>query len=152
MVWQDEWKGLPEDEWPVVWAREGTSVKILSRVSACNNRPGLKKIYVTIKNDGDEPLRGIRLGFDTQPSEGIIYDHMNIWGLTDENGYAEWDHLGKPTRYRFWLENDEVPFIENIRTDLGNEYCVQRAGYPWSTIPVNRPGIYSYRLEIVIKS
>jgi len=122
-------------------------VNTKERVSACDNRPGLKKIYVTIVDDKGEPLQGVKVRFDTEPSQGIAYDHMNIWGVTDENGYLEWDHLGKSTRYRLWMEDDGEPLVENIRTDLGNEYCYVW-GAPTSWRPINRPGIYSYRIEI----
>jgi len=124
-------------------------VKSITRLSACDNRPGLKKIYVTVWDDhGDVPLQGVKVHFDVEPSYGIAYDHMDVWGLTDENGYIEWDHLGVATRYVLWMDDNETPLVENIRTDLGNEYCCP----PGTTVgcwrPVNRPGIYSYRIEI----
>ena len=114
------------------------------RLSACDNRPGLKKFYVTVLDASGMPLRGIKVGFDTVPSKGIVYDHPNYWGKTDENGYAEWEHLGIPTRYNLYV-NDEL-VIGDIRTDLGNENC--NAGVLGNWRPVNRPGIYSYRIEI----
>ena len=118
-----------------------------TRVSACDNRPGLKKIYVTVLDENDKPLPCVKVGFGTELSYGIAYDHMNIWGLTDENGYLEWDHLGVPTVYQLLIEDELV--ITNIRTDLGNEYCRPPGSSWWSSnVPVNRPGIYSYRLEI----
>ena len=120
------------------------------RLSACDNRPGLKKIYVTVLDEKGLPLRGIKVHFDTEPNEGIAYDHPNVWGLTDENGYLEWDHLGVPTRYRLWMEDDDTPLVENIRTDLPNEYCKPGVFEGWigGWRPVNRPGVYSYRFEI----
>ena len=119
------------------------------RLSACDNRPGLKKTYITVYDDKGEPEQGVRVRFDTEGSAGIAYDHMNIWGVTDENGYLEWNHLGKPTRYRLWMEDDtEQPLVENIRTDLGNEYCRPSGSILGGWRPVNRPGIYSYRIEI----
>ena len=124
-------------------------VNTKTRVSACDNRPGLKKIYVTILDDKGNPLQGVKVRFDVEPSQGMAYDHPNIWGMTDENGYLEWDHLGVPTRYMLWMEDDETPLIENIRTDLGNEYCRPAGGSMLgSWRPVNKPGVYSYRLEI----
>jgi hypothetical protein len=119
------------------------------RLSACDNRPGLKKMYVTVLDQDGNPLQGIKVRFETEASEGIAYDHMNIWGLTNEDGYIEWDHLGVPTRYVLFMEDDEIPLIGNIRTDLGNEYCKPPGSSWWSgNVPVNRPGIYSYRIEI----
>lgn len=119
------------------------------KVSACKNRPGLKKIYFTALNDAGDPLEGIKVRFDTEPSKGIAYDHRNIWGLTDENGYLEWDHLGKPARYHLFIGAEQTPLIENIRTDLGNEYCKPPGSWWWQgNRPVNRPGIYSYRIVI----
>jgi len=121
-------------------------------LSACDNRPGLKKIYVTVLDVFGEPLSGVKVRFDTEPSKGIAYDHPDIYGMTDENGYLEWDHMGIPTRYRLWMGDETIPLVENIRTDLGNEYC--RPGgisdyMGWR--PVNRPGIYSYRFTIQVK-
>jgi hypothetical protein len=142
---------VPQDsEEPKVDANNPTwKVTNTERVSACDNRPGLKKIYVTVLDDKGAPLRGVKVRFETEPSEGIAYDHMNIWGLTDENGYLEWDHLGIPTRYVLYMEDDEAPLIENIRTDLGNEYCKPPGSSWWSgNVPVNRPGIYSYRIKV----
>jgi hypothetical protein len=137
------------NEEPKVNPNAAWRVNTKERVEACDNRPGLKKIYVTVLDQDGNPLRGVKVRFETEPSEGIAYDHMNIWGLTDENGYIEWDHLGVPTRYVLFMEDDETPLIENIRTDLGNEYCRPPGAAPWSGWrPINRPGIYSYRLGI----
>lgn len=120
------------------------------RLSAEENRPGLKKMYVTVLDDKGEPLAGLKVRFDTEPSKGIVYDHANWWGVTDENGYVEWNHLGKPTRYLLYMENGLVPLVENIRTDLGNEYYKPPGSHWWSgNRPINRPGIYSYRIRIV---
>ena len=124
-------------------------VRTCQRRSACDNRPGLKKIYVWIRGDKDEALAGVKVRFDTEASWGIVYDHPNMWGRTDQHGYLEWDHLGIPTRYLLWMEDDVLPLVENIRTDLGNEYY--RPGGPeqvggWR--PINRPGIYSYDIVI----
>ena len=130
----------PNPRWKVITAL---------RLSACDNRPGLKKIYVQVLDDKGEPLQDVKVRFDTEPSMGIAYDHPNVWGRTDKRGYLEWDHLGIPTRYLLWMEDDELPLIENIRTDLGNEYC-RPGGIPdfmgWR--PINRPGVYSYRIVI----
>ncbi len=139
---------VPEgSEEPEVHPNPTWKVNTKERLSACDNRPGLKKIYVTVLDDRGEPLRGVKVRFDTEPSEGIAYDHSNVWGMTNEQGYVEWNHLGVPTRYRLWMEDDDEPLVENIRTDLGNEYCYI-GGMPTSWRPVNRPGIYSYRIEI----
>jgi len=119
------------------------------RLSACDNRPGLKKMYVRVFGDDGNPLTGVKVCFDTEPSEGIAYDHLNVWGLTDEDGYLEWNHLGIPTRYRLWMGDDDEPLIENIRTDLGNEYCNPGSRlHPGGWRPVNKPGVYSYRFMI----
>jgi len=122
------------------------------RVSACDNRPGMKKIYLTVLDEHGDPLQGVKVRFDTEGSQGIAYDHMDIWGVTNENGYLEWDHLGVPTRYLLWMENDEIPLVENIRTDLGYEYCCPPGTLFGGWRPVNRPGIYSYQIEIQRKS
>jgi hypothetical protein len=134
-------------EEPEVLPNTTWKVNTKERVSACDNRPGLKKIYVTVLDDKNVPLPGVKVRFDTEPSEGIAYDHPNVWGLTNEQGVVEWDHLGVPTRYRLWMGDEEDPLVTNIRTDLGNEYCYIN-GRATSWRPVNRPGIYSYRIEI----
>jgi hypothetical protein len=125
------------------------AVITVERVSACDNRPGLKKMYVTVRDARGNPLPGVAVAFDTEPSQGIAYDHPNVWGVTDWMGYLEWDHLGVPTRYCLWMEDDDTPLVENIRTDLGNEYC-KLGGLTdlWGRRPVNRSGVYSYRIEI----
>jgi hypothetical protein len=118
------------------------------RLSACDNRPGLKKLYITVLDEEGEPMSGIKVRFDVESSLGIAYDHPNVWGLTDENGYMEWDHLGVPTRYVVWMEDDSDPLLENIRTDLGYEYCRPTGTTLGGWRPVNTPGVYSYRFEI----
>jgi hypothetical protein len=99
-------------------------------------------------DDKGEPMSGIKVRFDVEPSQGTAYDHPDVWGLTNEQGYLEWDHLGVPTRYMLWMEDDETPLVENIRTDLGYEYCRPSGATLGGWRPVNRPGIYSYRIEI----
>ena len=119
------------------------------RRSACANRPGLKKFYVTVVNVEGEPLADAKVRFDTEPSSGLAYDHPNVWGLTDENGYLEWDHYSFPTVYRLFMGDDQMPLIDNIRTDLGNEYCGEISRYhPGNWRPINRPGVYSYDIKI----
>ncbi len=137
------------EESPQVKPNDVWEVNVYGRRSACDNRPGLKKLYLTVLDDKGEAMSGIKMRFDVEPSQGIAYDHPNVWGMTDENGYLEWDHLGVPTRYVLWMEDDEEPLIENIRTDLGYEYC-QPGGYsgPGTWRPVNKPGVYSYDIEI----
>jgi len=137
---------VPEE--PKVNPNPTWRVNTTERVSACDNRPGLKMIYIKVLDERGEPLQGVKVRFDVEPSQGIAYDHPNVWGVTDENGYLEWDHIGKPTRYLLWMDDDGTPLVENIRTDLGNEYCCPGGSSSCSWRPVNRPGIYSYRIEI----
>jgi len=150
MDWKAEWRerDIPECVWPVVNDKSNWRVNSLSRLAACDNRPGLKKFYITVKDCEGNPMGGIRLRFDVEPSQGQAYDHPNVWGMTDEHGYMEWDHLGVPTRYTIWMEDDEEPLIENIRTDLDYEYCRPPGQTTGGWRPVNRPGVYSYRIEI----
>ncbi|MBM4466497.1 MAG: hypothetical protein FJ014_13240 [Chloroflexi bacterium] len=126
---------------PSPWWR----VVVASRLSACDNRPGYKKIYVWVRDERGRPLEGVKVRFGWETGRGVAYDHPNIWGLTQEEGFLEWDHFGVAAVYSLTIGEEGVPLIENIRTDLGNEYC--REGLTgW--IPVNRPGIYSYLFEI----
>ena len=134
---------------PKVNPNQAWKVNAAARVSACDNRPGLKKIYVTVLDQDDQPLPDVKVRFDTEGSQGVAYDHMDIWGVTNESGYLEWDHLGVPTRYMLLMENDQTPLIQNIRTDLGYEYCTPPGSFFPGWRPVNRPGIYSY--QVVIK-
>jgi hypothetical protein len=133
---------------PKVNPNPAWKVNTRARLSACDNRPGLKKLYVTILDDKGEPMSGIKVRFDVEPSQGVAYDHPHVWGLTDENGYLEWNHLGVPTRYMLWMEDDETPLVENIRTDLGYEYCRPTGTTQGGWRPVNKPGVYSYRIEV----
>jgi len=139
------------EEKPRINENPNWRVNSIERLSACDNRPGLKKIYITVLDIKGEPMPNIKVRFDTESSHGIAYDHPFIWGLTNErNGYLEWNHLGIPTRYLLWMEEDATPLIENIKTDLGYEYC-KPGSWPFSVggwRPINRPGIYSYRIVI----
>jgi len=113
------------------------------RLSACDNRSGRKIVYVKVLDEEGKGLYDVEVGFDTEPSHGIVYDHPDFWGPTDENGYIEWNHLGIPTVYDMYVDGE--PVVTNIRTDFGNEYCGTGIG---SWRPVNRPGIYSYWFEL----
>lgn len=138
---------------PVVISNDHWAVTKAERVSACDNRPGLKKMYVHVVDAQGKPLPGVKVRFDTEPSEGIVYDHPNFWGKTDKNGYVEWNSLGVATRYLLWMEDDKIPLIENIRVDLGNEYCNPGSRFsPSGWIPINKPGVYSYRFIIQARS
>ncbi len=124
-------------------------VNVIERLSACDNRPGLKKIYVTVRDKVGAPFPWVAVRFDTEPSQGIAYDHPNVWNYTDDQGRIVWNHPGIPTRYMLFMEDDPDPLIQNIRTDLPNEYC--KVGGWWGILgnrPINRPGIYSYRIEV----
>lgn len=154
-MWTDNWvdRQIPEDEWPIVHDSPMWYVRILRRRTACDNRPGLKKFYIKAFGENGKPLGGVRIGFDTEPGDsGTIYNHPNIYGHTGtrhgREGYAEWQHFGVPTRYMMWVDGGLL--IEHIRTDLPNEYC-KLGRWPWEKRgynPVNRPGIYSYDIEV----
>jgi len=128
------------------------------RLSACDNRPGLRMIYVRVQDEHGNPLEGVKIRFDTEPPSGIAYEHLSVWGVTNEDGYLEWRHLGIPTQYRLFMGNDEQPLIEEINAAIGYEYC-NPAGWPpsgsgWNPggwRPVNRPGIYSFFFEMQVK-
>ena len=154
-MWQSEWSEIPEDEWPIVNKNNNWVVRRVYRLSACDNRPGLKMIYVTVLDNKGARLSGVKIRMDVQPTgTGTAFDHPNIWQLTGSRegrkGYWEWNHLGIPTRYVLWMGSDEIPLIENIRVDLGYEYC-NKGRWPWDKWgynSINRPGVYSYRIEI----
>jgi len=165
-MWQDEWfdrwrnEGIPEEDWPldelpiVRDDHPGWIVQRVWRRTACENRPGLKKFYINVRDAGGVLLGGIKIRVDVEPSNtGTAYDHPNVWQLTGwkrgREGYWEWDHYGVPTHYVLWMEDDEFPLIENVRTDLRSEYC--NAGSRWDPRgwrPVNTNGVFSYDIEI----
>jgi len=117
------------------------------RYTACENfqRAGWsgKMISVQVLNPEGNPVPGVKVGFDTEPSRGIAYDHPDVWAFTDENGYVTWDSLGIPARYRVWI--NDVLAVTNVRTDFGNEYCGE-GRRNWRAI--NKPGRYSWALEL----
>ena len=125
------------------------------RLSACANRPGLKKLYLIVTDDKGEGIEGVKVRFGWESGEGMAYDQPNVWGKTDESGHIEWDHFGVPTRYSFYMEDDTEPLVENIRTDLPNEYCNPSPWPPTSWVgnfrPVNKPGFFSYRFAVAHK-
>lgn len=166
MSWKNEWirrwkdEGLdpeeyPWDELPIVYASERWRVTRAWRRTACENRPGLKMFYVNVTDADGEPLGDVQISFDTEPgNSGTIYDHPYIYGRTGtrrgREGYAEWNHFGIPTRYMMWVGGELL--IERLRTDLGYEYC--RPGSRWDPRgwrPINKPGVYSYTIEVVRK-
>ena len=126
------------------------------RLSACANRPGLKKLYIRVVDDRGEGLSGVKVRFGWESGKGTAYDQPNVFGLTNDQGFIEWNHFGVPTRYSFTMENDEDPLVENIRTDLRPEYCNPSAwpptGWVRGWIPINRNGIFSYRFVVQQKS
>lgn len=146
--WED--REIPKEQWPIINDNPRWQVNSITRLPACDNRPGYKKLYITVKDAAGVAMSGIKVRFDTEPSQGIAYDHPNVWGLSDAKGYVTWDHLGVPTKYIVWMEDDATPLIENITTMLGYEYC-RMPGTVGGWIPINRPGIYSYRIEIGLK-
>jgi hypothetical protein len=133
---------------PKVNPNPSWKVNTKERLSACDNRPGMKKLFVTVLDEQGKRMSGIRVRFDVEPSPGVAYDHPNVWGLTDDYGELAWEHLGVPTRYAIWMEDDVDSLMENIRTDLGFEYCRPPGTTLGGWRPVNSPGVYSYRFEI----
>ena len=126
------------------------------RLSACDNRPGLKKLYLMVVDDKGEGIEDVKVRFGWESGKGMAYDQPNVWGITNKSGYIEWNHFGVPTRYSFYMEDDIEPLVENIRTDLPNKYCNPSPWPPGNWVggwrPVNKPGIYSYRFVIARKS
>ncbi|GAF96603.1 unnamed protein product, partial [marine sediment metagenome] len=66
----------------------------------------------------------LKFHFTTQESSGVAYTHINDWGKTDEDGRLRYDLKPIPTRWVMTvLDGDRVILrIDEIRTDLGNEY------------------------------
>ncbi len=117
------------------------------RWTACENRQRAgrsgKTISVTVLDSDGDPVQGVKVGFDTEPSSGIVYDHPDFWGLTDASGSVAWDHLGIPTTYGVWL--NDVHVVSNVLTSFGYAYCGTGPGSWRSTI---RPGLVSWTLEL----
>jgi len=153
--WQREWleREIPEAEWPIVYENPDWEVLVVSRLTACDNRPGYGRIYLWALDWQGGYLGQVEVGYDTRPSEGIAYDHPNIFGTTGTKpgnlGYIEWEHLKIPTEYRCFVQG--ALLIDHLTTALGNEYCNPGSVVPWNPgnwRPVNRPGIYSFRIVI----
>jgi len=137
---------------PKVNPNQTWKVNGVHRLTACENRQSGawsgKVITVTVLDKGGKPLQGVKVRFDVESSSGIAYDRLNVYGPTDENGRISWKHLGIPTQYELFMEGDEKPLIESIRTDLGYLYCKPPGSMFRGWRPTCRPGIYSYRIEI----
>jgi hypothetical protein len=127
--------------WKVLWVRKR---------DACGNEGGSgwsgKMIQVWVVDQEGAPAQGVEVRFDNELSYGIAYDRPDFGGLTSRFGLVEWDSLGVPTRYRIWMEGDDEPLVENIRTDLGNEYCQKGNWFSWR--PGCRPGFHSYEIKV----
>ena len=151
-MWFDEWLEREEEERPMVAESANWNVLVIHRRTAWENRPSLKKFYITVLDKEGNKLGRVKIRFDTEPSNtGIIYAHQNVWGETGtrkgREGYAEWDHFGVPARYMMWVDDELL--ISNLRTDLSYEYPVPPGqSQPVSWRPINRPGVYSFNLQI----
>ena len=158
LLWRLGWGSKPAGRQAISFGEtlrinqnERWMVTAAARLSACDNRPGLGKLYLRVLDEKDVGLGGVVVRFGWAGDVGMAYDHPNIWGLTDDRGYLEWAHFGVPTRYCFYMESDPIPLIEDISTILGNEYCQSGTVSPWAPggwRPVNRPGVYSYRFVV----
>ena len=120
----------------------------VERLDPCENRPGLKVMRVLVKDEEGDPMPGIKVRFDVAPSQGIAYDHQNVWGITDEKGYLEWNHLGIPALYNMWLEDDVWPLVQGISTRIGFGYCRPSGSTLGGWRATNRPGVASFWVRI----
>lgn len=127
--------------WEVLWVK---------RRDACSNKGfsgwSGKMIQVWVTDEKGQPLQGVEVRFDTEPSYGVAYDRPDFGGLTSRFGLVEWNSLGVPTRYRIWMEDDDAPLLTNVRVDLGREYCEK--GNWLARRPGNWPGFYSYEVRV----
>lgn len=118
----------------------------IERVSACQNigRAGWsgKMLQVWVEDESGDPLQGVEASFTSSHGYGIAWDRQNVGGWTNRFGLVEWNHWGVPTRYMFFVGDDQQPLAWNLRTDLGYEYCGGTTFGGWR--PPNKPGWYSY--------
>ncbi len=131
------------DEENVEW-----KVDSIKRLTACENRPGRRLMYVTVFDEQGEAMEDVKVRFSIVPSQGTAWDHPNVWGLTNERGYLQWTHLGVPILYSIWMGDDECPLIEGISTRKGYEYCRPAGTTHGGWRPINSPGIYSFQIKI----
>jgi len=138
-----------------VWDAEHPRWKVLSvtKRDPCSNTGTSgwsgKMIQVWVTDEKNQPMQGVEVRFDTEPSFGVVYDRPDFGGLTSRFGLAEWDSLGVPTRYRVWIGEDEAPLLTNVRVDLGNEYCQKGNWFSWR--PGCRPGFHSYEIKVQVR-
>lgn len=151
--WVDEWithwkdEGLTEDEYPleelpVVHDSDTWVVWRCWRRTACENRIGDSKIWVKAPHK-------TAVHIEYEYGEGQAFDHPNISGTVDAQGYLWWYNAAR-TPGRMSVEMDGELLVERIRFDLGNEYCKPPGSPFWSgNRPTNRPGQYVYDIVIV---
>jgi hypothetical protein len=135
-----EWNA-EHPRWDVLWIR---------RRDACGNKGfsgwSGKMIQVWVTDEKNQPMQGVEVRFDVEPSYGTAYDRPDFGGFTSRFGLVEWNSLGVPTRYRIWMEGDEEPLVTNVRVDLGREYC--QKGNWLARRPGCGPGFYSYEVRV----
>ena len=145
--WKDEWiarwirEGLAAEDWPldelpIVHDSERWLVRVLHRRTACENTIQDSKIWVKAP-----PGTVVRIEYEY--GKGQAFDHPNILGTVDDQGYLWWYNAAR-TPGRMSVEVDGEPLVERVRFDLSNEYCGVGLGR-WNA--KNRPGQYVYDLE-----
>lgn len=152
--WQKEWteRGI-ESEMPdiVVSGSEELTIEKFHRLTADQNgpSPGQAKVWLRVVDAVGCGVRGLKVHFTTEPSEGIAYEHINAWGTTDEKGRLGFSLKTIATRWIMTCSDGDrvLLVVGNIRTDLGNEY--RRGGVGrgnWR--PCCTPGRYSFWVDL----
>jgi len=152
MTWRDEWErrwkdeGLNEDEYPldelpIVNESPNWIVTRAWRRTACENQIKDSRIWVTA------PPAAI-VHIEHEYGAGQAFDHPNIYGPTDDQGYLQW-YNSKRTPGRMSIEVDGEPLIERVRFDLGRyEYCKTSRWSLFGNRPNNKPGQVVWDIEI----
>ena len=149
--WYDRWfaGGLSEDEFPwdelpIVHESTDWVVTRAWRRTACEN--GIRDSRIWVKAPPDTFV-----DIDYEYGKGQAFDHPNIYGKTNERGNLWWAN-DKRTPGRMSVEVDGELLVENLRFDLGNEYCKTSRWPMIGNRANNRSGQYVYDITVERKT
>lgn len=131
------------------------TVLAMEKREPCDNRKGFGwsgrvfEIWATDVN-GD-PVEDQEVRFIPATAKGIVFDHPNLRGVTNEDGYVKYDH---PQKVTYWtLLVDGVWLVDKLWVNREPTYCnpapwppPRRGPYNWR--PVELPGDGSYTIVI----
>ena len=135
-------------------------VELLRARTAWENRPpGPSTFRITALDDKGDGLVGVKVAVDTMPSVGMMYEHIDVWGVTGDGrhypaGYIELNYrplYHQGGQFRVMVEDEVV--IEDLTTvAVPWEYPTPPgSGTPTSWRPTSGPGLVSYDVVVVRK-